>query len=250
MISNHSVLSHTSLKHIKSFLSGAFVRAKRQGALDGENPMRDAGVPAGIASKETYAYSLEEVKIMMRLVPEPARTVIATAAFSGLTKSELRGARWEDFVGDELFVSRAVWGRHIGEPKTAARKASVPVIPQLMGALTAHGQRDLRREYIFAAANGAPLNLDNLVTRVIRPALKNSEIKWRGWHAFRRGLATNLHHLGVPDKTIQGILRHANVSTTQKHYILNSSAEAHDAMQQLDAAVANKWQTPAKQYVS
>jgi hypothetical protein len=32
-----------------------------------------------------------------------------------------------------------------------------------------------------------------------------------GWHAFRRGLATNLHLLGVDDKTIQAILRHLNV---------------------------------------
>jgi len=32
---------------------------------------------------------------------------------------------------------------------------------------------------------------------------------WHGWHAFRRGLATNLHALGVDDKTIQAILRHS-----------------------------------------
>jgi len=29
-----------------------------------------------------------------------------------------------------------------------------------------------------------------------------------GWHSFRRGLATNLHALGVDRKTIQAILRH------------------------------------------
>ena len=43
-------------------------------------------------------------------------------------------------------------------------------------------------------------------------------MKWWGWHAFRRGLATNLHRLGVPDKTIQAILRHANISTTLNNY--------------------------------
>jgi hypothetical protein len=32
-------------------------------------------------------------------------------------------------------------------------------------------------------------------------------IKWHGWHGFRRGLATNLHQLGVAGKTIQRILR-------------------------------------------
>jgi hypothetical protein len=32
----------------------------------------------------------------------------------------------------------------------------------------------------------------------------------------RRGLATNLHELGVPDKVTQAILRHEDVSTTQE----------------------------------
>jgi integrase len=42
---------------------------------------------------------------------------------------------------------------------------------------------------------------------------------WRGWHAFRRGLATNLHALGIPDKEIQAILRHSNIAVTQSCYI-------------------------------
>jgi hypothetical protein len=39
----------------------------------------------------------------------------------------------------------------------------------------------------------------------------NAGVSWHGWHAFRRGLATTLHRLRVPDKTIQAILRHSNV---------------------------------------
>jgi len=41
---------------------------------------------------------------------------------------------------------------------------------------------------------------------------------WQGCHAFRRGLATNWNRLGVSDKTVQAILRHANVATTQTYY--------------------------------
>ena len=44
-------------------------------------------------------------------------------------------------------------------------------------------------------------------------------VQWRGWHAFRRGLASNLNELGVHDLTIQRILRHSNVATTRKSYI-------------------------------
>jgi integrase len=40
-----------------------------------------------------------------------------------------------------------------------------------------------------------------------------------GFHAFGRGLATNLHDLGVDGPTIQRILRHGDVSTTRRCYI-------------------------------
>jgi len=57
--------------------------------------------------------------------------------------------------------------------------------------------------------------------------------EWRGWHAFRRGLATNLHDLRVDDKTIQFILRHSNVAVTQKCYIKSLPKQSQAAMEQL-----------------
>lgn len=39
---------------------------------------------------------------------------------------------------------------------------------------------------------------------------------WRDWHAFRHGLATNLHVLGNADKEIQEILRHSNMAKIGK----------------------------------
>lgn len=54
---------------------------------------------------------------------------------------------------------------------------------------------------------------------LIKPVLKANGLKWKGWHAYRRGLATNLHELGVPDIVIHSILRHEDVSTTQRGYI-------------------------------
>jgi len=42
---------------------------------------------------------------------------------------------------------------------------------------------------------------------------------WFGWHAFRRGLGTRLNEAGVDDKTIQSILRRADVSATMAYYV-------------------------------
>jgi integrase len=80
-------------------------------------------------------------------------------------------------------------------------------------------------------------------TKVIRPALKGSGVEWHGWHALRRGLATNLHHLGVDARTIQAILRHSNVSTTLAYYVKVSSADSVAAMERLEKAMGNEWAT-------
>lgn len=61
--------------------------------------------------------------------------------------------------------------------------------------------------------------------------------RWFGWHAFRRGLGTNLKRLGVDLKTIQDILRHAHISTTADIYVKEVPEDAVAAMQLLEKRV-------------
>jgi integrase len=62
--------------------------------------------------------------------------------------------------------------------------------------------------------------------------------EWRGWHAARRGLGSNLYHLGVPELIIQRILRHANVSTTASYYIKTAADDVRSAMEKLENRIA------------
>jgi integrase len=78
------------------------------------------------------------------------------------------------------------------------------------------------------------LDLANIAERVIKPVFKANCLDWKGWHAYRRGLATNLKKLGVPDTTIQAILRHESVSTTQRFYIKTAREDAMDAMKRFE----------------
>jgi integrase len=80
-----------------------------------------------------------------------------------------------------------------------------------------------------------------LARLVIKPALKPVGQKWYGWHAFRRGLATNLNHLGVQDKTIQAILRHANLATTMNIYVKSVPADAAAAMKVLEKQICTEY---------
>lgn len=232
-IAEQAKLGRSSLRHCKAFLSGAFKQAKRLGILDGLNPIQDVSIPRVPEPEEdTYAYSLSEIKAMLAMLEEPTRTVVLTAALTGLRKSELRGLTWDSFDGKELSVTWSVWNGTVSEPKTRRSRSPIPVVKQLADALNAHklrvgilAQPGLP---IFQADNGKPLNLDNLARRVIAPVSK-----WHGWHAFRRGLATNLHALGVNDKTIQAILRHSNVGLTMNVYVKSVSESQVNAMDAL-----------------
>ena len=68
---------------------------------------------------------------MLRLIPEPSRTVIAVAAFTGLRRSEVEGLTWENYFGDALAVTHGIWNGIVGETKNRTSKASVPVIGAL-----------------------------------------------------------------------------------------------------------------------
>ncbi|HEV2523318.1 MAG TPA: tyrosine-type recombinase/integrase [Candidatus Acidoferrales bacterium] len=241
-IQQETELSRTSLKHIKWVLVAILNYAKQVDALqcDG-NPMEYTTVPKGEETPETAAYSLSEINTMLdKLSDEPvASAVVATAAFTGLRRSELRGLRWEDLRDNQLFVTRTVWNTNErNKTKTASSKAPVPVLPVLASLLETHRNGFPNDGYIFAGPKtGKPLNLANLARRVIVPKLQKSGVQcWSGWHGFRRGLATNLYELGVNETTIQAIMRHEDVETTRKHYIKKNVVpeESRNAMRRLE----------------
>ncbi len=253
-------LSGATLRHVKALLSGIFNHARQQGYLDGANPVLGVGIPKARPASDTYAYTLEEVLHIISALPQPAATIAATAAFTGLRRGELQGLLWEHYTGEEIRVTRSVWLGTIDEPKTRTSKAPVPVIAPLRKMLDAHRAVCGSPEsgVMFANSLGKPLCLNNLTNRCIQPRLEfcqqcsqtraghkaehpferdGSRILWHGWHAFRRGLASNLYRIGVSDKTIQAILRHSNLSTTMNVYVKTVDADSTEAMKKLEAVL-------------
>jgi integrase len=261
-------LSRNTLKHIKGVVSGIFTLAKQQDYFRGENPARDTAIdPRATEPEETYAYSLEELQTIISLLPEPAATAFAVAGFMGLRHGEIQGLLWENYRDGEIYVSRSIWNGRVSDPKTRKGRASVPVIRQLAERLELHRFRCGNAESgppksgpIFANAAGKPLSLTSVVNRVMLPVLNRCEVcrkdeaahgatadhkfkrdtrypVWHGWHAARRGLGSNLYRLGVPEKVIQRILRHANVSTTATYYIKTAADDVREAMSKLESNI-------------
>lgn len=199
---------------------------------------------------------------MLSMLPEPAATAFAVAAFMGLRHGEIQGLLWENYRDGELYVSRSIWNGRVSDPKTRKGRAPVPVIRQLADRLEMHRLRSGNPQTgpIFANSVGNPLSLGSMVNRVILPSLNRCETcgkkesdhqkaahvykrdacipEWQGWHAARRGLGSNLYRLGVPDMVIQRILRHANVSTTATYYIKTAAGDVRNAMAMLEDHLA------------
>lgn len=140
-------LSRNTLKHIKSVVSGVFTLAKQQDYFQGENPARDTAInPKAAEAQETYAYSLDEIMTILALLPEPASTAFAVAAFMGLRHGEIQGLLWENYRDGEMYVSRSIWNGRVTEPKTQKGRAPVPVIRQLADRLELHRLRSGNRQ--------------------------------------------------------------------------------------------------------
>jgi integrase len=245
-----SLRSSNNVKHIKWLLVSIFNLAAVEKSFDSNrvNPFFkvDVGNVWKLVHQErqprpTRHATLADVSKMIAALDGQAATAVALAAFSGLRKSELQALKWEDVKDGQLYVRRTAWRTTDvrEQTKTEASAAPVPVIPILADFLNAHRNGLPATGYIFTGEKlGRPLDLHNLANRVIRPALKKEGIPWCGWHGFRRGLATTLYELGTDAKTRQGILRHADVNVTERHYTKSVSAVSITAMRKVQKAAA------------
>ncbi len=254
-------LSHQTHMRIKNFLSGVFSWAIVEGAFrHANNPMNElkaGGRTKGgmnlegmsdseklrkqkIAASNEHAYTLEEVAVMLDKLPEPARTICALSAFTGLSRSELWGLQWKDYDGEKIDVRRKIVNNVVGAPKTEAREDSLYVVP-MMRKLLAQYKKDfpqIGEGWVFRGVKGGPLNLDNVSRRDIPQHINGA---WFGWHAFRRGLGTRLNEASVDHKTIQSILRHADVSTTMAYYVQPDRAAGERGLRKLSDVLQRKY---------
>ncbi len=246
-----------------------FKVARRLGYFRDENPAKDTAIdPTAPEPEHQHAYSLAEVSSILAHLPEPAQTVFAVAAYTGLRIGEIEGLRWQDVHDGAVNVSRCIWNGHVGAPKTRKSGGEVPLIPHLAARLDVHRLRCgnpqsgpvFTTHKMTTTGEKTPLSMNNLLKRVILPALNHCEVchkpeddhrkanheykrdaqipQWYGWHACRRGIATNLHAMGVDDVVIQEILRHSDVGTTRRCYIQATSPAVHAAMKKLDENLA------------
>ena len=204
--------AQSAYNNVKTFLSTAMRMAVGSGLVR-SNPVPEA-FPLKGRDANTRAYSLADVHKLVNAVDNPVmEAAFVVATLTGLRSEEIKGLTWEDYDKENgvLHVRRTVVHGVVGEPKSAASKAPVPVVGVVRDALEKHLESNSGDGYIFHAESDAdkPIIFENEVRRRVIPVLKTAGIDWHGMHAFRRGLATTLNSMdGIEDRLISHILRH------------------------------------------
>jgi integrase len=231
-----STQGKATLKHIKALGSLIFKRAVIERRIK-VNPWHDVEMPEdAIESEATKHYTLAEVEdIISALVDHvDCQLVMALACFLGLRPGEIAALRWEDFDADSVHIRRSIVRGIVGTPKTRESLASLPLLAQVRIPFTLWRRKcgNPTEGYVFESKNGTPVDLHNLIARVIKPHVEGktkcipcdriptaSGVAWKSLYAGRRGAATAIIEVNNGNLAMgQALLRHKSQITTATFY--------------------------------
>jgi len=178
-------------------------------------------------SRIPVVLSIVQIQALLTHLREPVRTMALVDVSTGLRIGELLALQWQDidFENFEISVTRSISLQHIGDCKTEASRKPVPMDAELAEALWSWRQNSgypKLEDWVFAspAKDGKqPYWPGTLYRAHLEPAAKAAGIPGKiGWHTFRHTFATLLKANGEDIKTVQELLRHANISVTMNVY--------------------------------
>ncbi|MDQ2785781.1 MAG: site-specific integrase, partial [Chloroflexota bacterium] len=176
------------------------------------------------AAKERPVLTLEQARRILAN-PHHLRACWALALGTGLRASVLCGLYWEDIdlARGSLTVQRQLQridgALIVRAVKTTSSHAPVPLAPFVVEALTKQrAARPAIKGFVFRTKTGKPYDRTELSKQWQRLCGRVG-VPVVPLHSIRHTTATLLYAAGLPDKTIQTILRHAQISTTMDVYV-------------------------------
>jgi integrase len=215
--------SQRTVSHIKNLASGIFAHAVNVGEVD-SNPWHDCKVLGKSKPIEaTEHYTLEEIENIITALVEhvDCQLIMALCFFLGLRKGEVQGLQWGDVDQEAgwLHIRRAITRRIVGTPKTLKSFRSLPLIQPVKGLfLLWRAKCKHDQVWVFQTERRTPIELKDTATRVIRPALAEAKLEWKGFQAGRRGLGTALRALTGNSTAGRDVLGHEDEGVTKEHY--------------------------------
>ena len=185
------------------------------------NPCSDAPLPKGLKKQPRTAASVSDEQIIKS---SPDKWIFPyIALYTGMRRGEILALQWKDldFENNIIHVTKAVYndGERPGlkEPKTQAGKRLVPLLAPLRSVLLKK-YADVRddTDYIVSP-DGKHLITKKQFSTAFQRYRQETGITCTA-HQLRHSFATIAFECGVPVKSVQEILGHAQISTTMDIY--------------------------------
>jgi integrase len=204
----------------------AFASSPRRRWASG-NPCRDAELPAVPSSTEIRWLDIDELDALVNAASGEFqaidRALFRTAAMTGLRMGELLALRWQDvdWIAARIRVSRSwVMGEYT-TPKSRRSVRSVPLADEVGGELErlfkASGEPGEDGLVFANPLSGEPLDKSALRRRY-RKALKAAGLDTsHRFHDLRHTFGTQMAAAGMPMRTLQELMGHRDIATTQRY---------------------------------
>ncbi len=235
-------LAWETVAHMKHALSRVIGVAVEWGYLS-ENVIKLAKLPRRPPAKPRLVLSEEQVRQLLGVLDEPARTIVLLVVMTGCRIGEVLALRWRhiDLERGVLHIRDGVYLGHFDTPKTPSSVGDLPLGPETVAALWRHRKRSGGSSYpdalVFPNEKAGPLDAHNLLWRMLYPACNKAGIPRVSWHPLRHTHGTLLNAQGESPKTIQTQLRHSSARITLETYVQTLPEQQRQAVERLEGLV-------------
>jgi integrase len=156
---------------------------------------------------------------------------------TGLRQGELLGLRWRDvdFEAKKVRVVSPYVRGEFGDPKSEGSGRSVPLgerVATELKALRERSEYNKDKDLVFChPETGHPLDRAKLARR-FKKAIKSAGVPDITFHELRHTFGTRMAAAGVPLRTIQHWMGHADSKTTQVYAHYSPSEHEADTVDQ------------------
>ncbi len=225
-------LSPASVNHYLKCLQKLYQCAVDWG-LVASNPVK--GVPRLKNDVEKWAFlDFEEARKFIDAVPARWKPVFLCALRTGMRQGEILAMQWTD-IDWRRKVIRVRHSLSDGDltPTKNNSGRDIPIATDLLGILKT--LRDNGSDFVFPNGSGDALHRKTLA-RPLRNANKHSGVKRVRFHDLRHTFASHLVMSGVPIRTVQELLGHADITMTLRYAHLTPEFR-QEAIRKLEAHV-------------
>lgn len=189
--------------------------------------------------QDIRVYAQSDLDALFAACTTNERLLFEFFLYTGAREGEVMHAEWADLLQDGqilLIREKKQWGF-----KPKGRKERQVRVPDFLASKLLEAQKTSTRSLIFPHSNGNP---DGHLLRRLKAVVKRANLKatYGNWtlHVFRHTFATMHLQSGMDVRSVQKMLGHADLATTQKYcdWLDAHSEEAGRAVNKTFAAFA------------